>query len=275
MCWVHRVTRRACFHAHATRFLSRLHPPSVTTSSYPPSALLLLRVPSPRSLCPARLLLRALSFRTGLTCLRVPSLFATSRARSHSCARIPASRYVPSAGFRSLSTVCSARTLAGLFHPAATSRVQLVQGLLSPHSHPVSSTGACPRAVPPRTARQACARVHRTRTSTSRLLSVRRCVRSNPVIHQIRGRFLLRVSLLQVLHPRLSHRLTQQRPLLTLGPKTFACALVPCPCLQRLLSENFGNYVAAFTDLPEFSNLSPKLRFELQPRVAALPSSAT
>ena len=73
----------------------------------------------------------------------------------------------------------------------------------------------------------------------------------------------------------LSHRLTQQHPLLTLGPKTFACALVPCPCLQRLLSENFGNYVAALTDLPEFSNLSPKLRFELQPRVAALPSSAT
>jgi hypothetical protein len=59
MCWVHRVTYRACFRAQPYAFPLRLHPPSVTTSSDPPSALLLLRVPSPRSLCPARLLLRA------------------------------------------------------------------------------------------------------------------------------------------------------------------------------------------------------------------------
>jgi hypothetical protein len=50
-------------------------------------------------------------------------------------------------GFRSRSTVCSARALAGLFHPAATSRVRSVQGLLSPRSHPSSSEGACPLAV--------------------------------------------------------------------------------------------------------------------------------
>jgi len=37
--------------------------------------------------------------------------------------------------------------LASLFHPAVTSRVLSVQGLLSPRSHPSSSEGACPRAV--------------------------------------------------------------------------------------------------------------------------------
>jgi len=62
-------------------------------------------------------------------------------------ARLPTSRYVPSSGFRILSTVCSAHALASLFHPAATSRVLSVQGLLSPRSHPSSSEGACPLAV--------------------------------------------------------------------------------------------------------------------------------
>jgi len=54
---------------------------------------------------------------------------------------------VPPAAFRTLSTACSSLDLAGFFHPAATSRVLSVQGLLSPHSHPSSSEGACPLAV--------------------------------------------------------------------------------------------------------------------------------
>jgi hypothetical protein len=40
-----------------------------------------------------------------------------------------------------------AQSFAGLFHPAATSRVHPVQGLLSTCSHPSSSEGACPHAV--------------------------------------------------------------------------------------------------------------------------------
>jgi hypothetical protein len=39
------------------------------------------------------------------------------------CERHPASRYVPSSAFLPPSTACSTTCLAGLFHPAATSRV--------------------------------------------------------------------------------------------------------------------------------------------------------
>jgi len=61
--------------------------------------------------------------------------------------KLPKPRFAPSAGFLNLSTVCSALELAGLFHPAATSRVSLVQGFFLPRSHPPSSGGACPHAV--------------------------------------------------------------------------------------------------------------------------------
>jgi hypothetical protein len=50
MHWVHRVTSRACFHAPAPAFPLRLCSASVTMSSDPSSALLLLRVPSPHAL---------------------------------------------------------------------------------------------------------------------------------------------------------------------------------------------------------------------------------
>jgi len=75
-------------------------------------------------------------------------------SRHHPCAathprRLPRHRFVPSSGFHSLSTSSSALGLAGLFHPAATSRDLPVQGLLSPRSHPSSSEGVCPPAVAP------------------------------------------------------------------------------------------------------------------------------
>jgi hypothetical protein len=74
----------------------------------------------------------------------------------------PIPAYVPSSGFRSLSTVFSARTLAGLFHPAATSRAVLFRAFSSraaipPHRReraplPLfparSSPKRCPRAEP-------------------------------------------------------------------------------------------------------------------------------
>lgn len=92
---------------------------------------------------------RSSPFGASFTCLG----FRPS-SRHHPCAatqprKLPRSRFVPSSGFRNLSTFCSALGLADLFHPAATSRVLPVQGLLFPRSHPSSSEGACPLAVAP------------------------------------------------------------------------------------------------------------------------------
>jgi len=53
----------------------------------------------------------------------VPSSRHQPMASTH-CARHPTLRYVPSSAFRAPSTVCSATCLAGLFRPAATSRVR-------------------------------------------------------------------------------------------------------------------------------------------------------
>jgi len=57
---------------------------------------------------------------------------------------LPPSRFVPPSGFHNLSAVCSTIGFAGLFHPAATSRV--------PSSRGFSRSAAVPtrrRAVPP------------------------------------------------------------------------------------------------------------------------------
>jgi hypothetical protein len=43
--------------------------------------------------------------------------------------QLPRCRFVPSTGFLNLSTVCSAFGFAGLFHPAATSRVFIRSGV--------------------------------------------------------------------------------------------------------------------------------------------------
>jgi len=80
---------------------------------------------------------------------RFLALIATSLVRSHFSLRLPRRRYVPSSGFLNRPTFYSALELAGLFHPAATSRVPPVQGLLSSRSHPSSSEGACLRVVEP------------------------------------------------------------------------------------------------------------------------------
>lgn len=77
----------------------------------------------------------------------VSSLFATPPERVHSPRGFPSPRYVPSSGALSLSTFYSALRLAGLFHPAATFRALLVQGLLSRRSHPSSSEGAPPSSL--------------------------------------------------------------------------------------------------------------------------------
>jgi hypothetical protein len=51
------------------------------------------------------------------------SLIAAPASGVHPCAGYPTPRYVPSSAFHTPSTVCSATCLAGLFRPAATSRV--------------------------------------------------------------------------------------------------------------------------------------------------------
>jgi len=66
--------------------------------------------------------------------------------------KIPTFRFVPPSGFRNLAAACSVVGFAGLFHPAATSRVPLcaVQGLLPSRSGFQLVAGPCPRAVVPR-----------------------------------------------------------------------------------------------------------------------------
>jgi hypothetical protein len=57
------------------------------------------------------------------------SLFTTSPTRVHDRGASQGHRFVPSTGVLSLSTVCSALGFAGLFHPAAASRVRSRSGV--------------------------------------------------------------------------------------------------------------------------------------------------
>jgi hypothetical protein len=94
----------------------------------------------------------ALHLSVGRSPTRVSALIATSPPRVHLHEHIPSARYVPSSGFLGLSTVCSAVRLAGLFHPAATSRVHARSGA-SPLAQPVlpSSGRAAPSSFHART----------------------------------------------------------------------------------------------------------------------------
>jgi hypothetical protein len=200
MHWVHRVTSRACFHAPAPAFPLRLCSASVTMSSDPSSALLLLRVPSPHALP-----------RSAFT----PSSVLSDRAhlppgfvplRDFTCTQ-PLARKAPSLTLWSVLRL--SQPLDGLIRTHARGLVSSrchVQGYARSRTS-LSTQPPClvDRSLPPCRSSmhrsRACARAHDTRTSAPRPLSARRCVRSNLVIHQIRGRFLLRVSLLQVLFP--------------------------------------------------------------------------
>ena len=67
------------------------------------------------------------------TSLGVPSPIATSAGGVHTRGR-PKARFVPPSAFRTPSTASSSTHLAGLFHPAATSRVRSPR--VSPRSQP-------------------------------------------------------------------------------------------------------------------------------------------
>jgi hypothetical protein len=87
---------------------------------------------------------------------------------------LPPSRFVPPLGFLDPSAVSSAVDFAGLFHPAATSRVHAVQGVLPIRSGPRLVAGPCPLAV--RTCELTGDPVATRTPPTSRLPAAYRCV---------------------------------------------------------------------------------------------------
>jgi len=116
--WVHRDSRVwSSFKVHARDIFD---PPFTRSDKRPSSsflAQLLFRVPSFVHLAVHLAML-------GFTCPWVSfPLRDITRARLRLFAEPPTLHFVPSAGFRNLSTASSALELAGLFHPAATSRV--------------------------------------------------------------------------------------------------------------------------------------------------------
>jgi hypothetical protein len=266
--------KSACFHALTSAFPLRLCSASFTMSSDPSSALLLLRVPSPHvsaplgfysELCPFGPGSPATGFRPSsrhhvhaATCAQGtqphamvrPQAFAASRrvdphTRSRACF-IP----LPRSGLRSFKDFS--------LHAATLSRRQEPAPLPFLHA-PLPGLRPSPR-----------------HTNVGSEASIRAKMRSLEPSYSPNPRPLPSSSFAPPGPlPRLSRRLTQLHPLLTLPPRTFAFALAQGVRLQRLLNEDFGNYVSVPTDLHELSNLNPKLRFDVQPRVAALPSSAT
>jgi len=62
-------------------------------------------------------------FQLSSSFLEVSCLIAPSASQVRSSRRVPYRRRLPSSGFRNLSTVCSPRRIASLFHPAGTSRL--------------------------------------------------------------------------------------------------------------------------------------------------------
>jgi len=137
----------------------------------------------------------------GFTCQWVSfPLRDITRKQRRFFAEPPALHFAPSSGFHSLSTVCSALELAGLFHPAATSRVIFRSGASLPpqppfligrsfppchcciaaptHGPTFAGSPVSPRAMPLSFEASICARPRS----------------SGPVIHLARSRSPLRIS---------------------------------------------------------------------------------
>jgi len=101
---------------------------------------------------------------------RVSALSTTSRPSVHQLRGFPSPRFVPSSGVHSLSTVCSALSLGGLFHPPAALRTSPVQGFRRSAQPPSLIGRSCPLAVVARFAHRRIG-CHDPRVSTSRLFS--------------------------------------------------------------------------------------------------------
>jgi len=168
---------------------------------------------------------------------RVPCLIAASPAASTVVGRFHAPDLVPSSGFRSLSTAFSATGFAGLFHPAATSRLTDHSGASLPVQPSSLTRGSCPLAVVAGTLTDS-HRSPRTTASASRPRSARSSVldgtgvihpagRSPPWFHSSR------------LWPRTVCPSSSGPPLSTSPRRTFARALVPSGRPQRIVSARF------------------------------------
>jgi len=138
---------------------------------------------------------------TGFTCPWVSfPLRDITRKQLRFFAEPPALHFVPSSGFHSLSTVSSALVLAGLFHPAATSRVIFRSGASLPPQPPFLIGRSLPPchcciAAPTHGPTFAGSPVSPRTTPLSFEASI--CARprsSGPVIHLARSRSPLRIS---------------------------------------------------------------------------------
>jgi hypothetical protein len=168
----------------------------------------------------------------------------------------PPLRSVP--GFLSLSTVCSALGLAGLFHPAATSRVLPFRGF-----SPRAATLPLRKEVPPCRCSAApsptFAGCRALRISASRPSSARGRVRYNAVIHRAARRSPPRVRLLQALTSSVDRSLPaiSAHDVGSFAPSLFAIARRARP--QRLSRRSLASRLR-FARLLEFSSLPPNLR---------------
>jgi hypothetical protein len=91
--------------------------------------------------------LAVISGGAGSACHGVPEPSSRHHPAASTCrAEEPPPRYGPSPAFLTPSTVCATTGLAGLFHPAATSRVRPPRSLPRRGAVP-AFTGRCPRAV--------------------------------------------------------------------------------------------------------------------------------
>lgn len=195
-------------------------------------------------------------FRRELHLPRFFALFATSLVRSHFSRRLPRLRYVPSSGFLNRPTSCSATELAGLFHPAATSRVTPVQGDSLHAQPPVPHRTVCPRRWSGSSS-PTCAGCRSIQSSTSRPLSTRGRVHRGSVIHRDTSRSPHRVHLLQARIFSSRSQLTCDTPLATSAPCTFAFAIVPGARPQRISRRKPDGHVSVPPACSSFRAVSP------------------
>jgi len=236
--------RAACFHA------PRRDPTDRPLGTYVPRFILPCRAPSSEFLRP-----HSRSSLSG----RAPLPGFPPSSRHHRCASTLAGDSTPSLR----SALRFSQPLGGLLRTPASRACCipqprpgsfLVQGLLSPRSHPSSSEGACPLAVVPR-----------------RLTDLRRCP---PALPPASRRFSARSGVPPVsLRPlpsssssppgsllfRQRSRLTQDRSALEVlrsGLDRLATTLAPPALLQRILGEKSGWLVSELPTCPRILSLA-------------------
>jgi len=116
------------------------------------------------------------------------SLSRHHRGASTRRGEIPSPHYVPSTGFLNLSTASSAPRLAGLFHPAATSRDASRSGVSLPAQHRSLIGSGCPLAVGGRPLSKLAPGGHGRRAPASRPCSARGRVAGDSVISRLAAR---------------------------------------------------------------------------------------